>query len=124
MKKKKITAILNRFTTTSQTEEDLKCINSRSISASTDNYPSDPLISEQNKPLFVVRASGQDPSNVTKQDIDRVLSRGTLVTGGLDFEVNIKEGARVMLTTNTDTADRLINGQMETVAKIHLDRVT
>lgn len=71
-----------------------------------------------------MRASVQDPSNVTKQDIDRVLSRGTLVTGGLDFEVNIKEGARVMLTTNTDTADRLINGQMETVAKIHLDRVT
>lgn len=30
------------------------------------------------------------------------------VTGGLDFEVKIKEGAKVMLTTNIDIADRII----------------
>lgn len=30
------------------------------------------------------------------------------VTGGLDFEVKIKEGAKVMLTTNMDIAHRII----------------
>ena len=36
----------------------------------------------------------------------------------------IKEGARIMLTTNLDIADRLINGQMGTVVKIHFNKVT
>ena len=51
-----------------------------------------------------------------------VLSRGRSETGGLDYEVKVKEGARVMITTNINIADRLINGQMGTVAKIHVDR--
>lgn len=46
------------------------------------------------------------------------------VTGGLDFEVKIKEGAKVMLTTNIDIADTTVYGQMETVVKIYLDRIT
>lgn len=85
----KFTEVLNRFRTASQTEEDIKCINSRSISLSTDNYPSDALhiwaendpvnehnnnkLEQLNTPLFVLRASDQYPSNVSKQDIDRVL---------------------------------------------------
>ena len=54
---------------------------------------------------------------------DRALLRGRSETGGLDYEVKIKEGARIMLTTNLDIADRLINGQMGTVVKIHFHRV-
>ena len=88
---------------------------------STDNYPSDALhiwaendpvnghnnnkIEQLNIPLFVLRASDQYPS---KHDIDRVLLRGRSETGGHDYEVKIKEGARIMLTTNLDIADRLI----------------
>ena len=53
-----------------------------------------------------------------------VLSRGRSETGGLDYEVKVKEGARVMITTNINIADRLINGQMGTVAKIHVNAVT
>ena len=53
-----------------------------------------------------------------------VLSRGRSETGGLDYEVKVKEGARVMITTNINIADRLINGQMGTVAKIHVNTVT
>ena len=132
--------ILNRFRTASQTEEDLNCINSRVLVPSTNNYPlnalhiwaeNDPVNERNNKqllqlstPLFVLRATDQYPSNVTKQDIDKVLSRGRSETGGLEFEVKIKEGARVMLTTNINIADRLINGQMGTVVKIHVNKKT
>lgn len=128
------TELLNRIRTGTHTEEDVKCINSRSVSPSDDNYPSDALhiwaennpVSEHNnkqldqisKPLFVLTAVDQYPPNVTKQDIDRLLCRGRSETGGLDFEIHIKEGARVMLTTNIDIADRLINGQIGSVAKI------
>ena len=44
--------------------------------------------------------------------IDRVLGKTRSETDGLDFEILIKEGARVMLTTNISISDRLINGQM------------
>ena len=37
---------------------------------------------------------------MNKQDIDKVLARGRSETCGLDSEIRIKEGARVMLTTN------------------------
>ena len=134
------TGLLNRFRTASQTQEDINCINSKSISPSTDNYPSaalhiwaenDPVNAHNDKrleqlstPLFVLTAKDQYPPNVTKQDIDRVLSRGRSETGGLDYEVKVKEGARVILTTNIKIAYRLINGQMGTVVKIHANTVT
>ena len=59
-----------------------------------------------------------------KQDIDRVLARGRSETGGLDYEILIKEGARVMLTTNISISDRLINGQMGTVFKVDVNQNT
>ena len=61
---------------------------------------------------------------MTKQDIDRVLARGRSETGGLDYEILIKEGARVMLTTNISISDRLINGQMGTVFKVDVNQNT
>lgn len=46
------TELLNRFRTASQAQEDINCINSKSISASTDNYPSQPLhIWAENDPV-------------------------------------------------------------------------
>ena len=59
--------------------------------------------------------------NVNKQDIDRVLARGRSETCGLDYEIQIKEGARIMLTTNINIQDRLINGQMGTIVKIDVN---
>ena len=58
-----------------------------------------------------------------KQDIDRVLGKTRSETGGLDFEILIKEGARVMLTTNISISDRLINGQMGTIFTVTIDQV-
>lgn len=67
-------------------------------------------------PLHVLQALDQYPKNVSRHEIQRVLSKGRSYTGGLDFEVSVKEGARVMLTNNVDIFDRLINGQLGTVA--------
>ena len=53
-----------------------------------------------------------------------MLLKGRSETGGLDFEVRVKVGARVMLTTNIDIADSLINGQMGTVLKIGVNEIT
>ena len=132
--------LLNRLRTGSQTEQDINCITSRSISPLAENYPSntlhiwaenDPVNEHNNKqleqlstPLFVLRATDQYPPNATNQNINTILSRARSETGGLDFEDKIKEGARVMLTTNINIADRLINGQMGTVVRVDFNKVT
>ena len=132
---KEITALLNRIRTASQSQDDVKCL--QNISASHDNYPTNALhIWAENKPvdehntkqfqnlpapLLVLKAVDQYPAHVTKQDIDKVLAKGPSGTGGLDYVVLMKEGARVMLTTNIDIADRLINGQMGRTVRIAVD---
>ena len=57
-------------------------------------------------------------------DIDRVLSKGRSETEGLDYDIFVKVGAKVMLTNNIDTADRLTNGQIGTVIKIDVNQNT
>ena len=95
--------LLNRIRTATQTEDDIKIIQSRSISPCDPNYPSDALhiwaenapVHEHNKKkldelsgsLFILKAKDQYPTNVTKQDIDKVLARGRSETGGLDYEI-------------------------------------
>ena len=80
--------MLNRFRTATQTEEDIKCIQSRSIDPADDNYPTDAIhvfaenrpVNEHNNnkleklpgPVFQLRAADQYPRNVSKNDIDRV----------------------------------------------------
>ena len=107
------------------------------MSPSDSNYPHEALhIWAENKPVneynvtrlnqipgqeYILTAIDQYPPHVSKQDIDRVLARSRSETGGLDYHISIKKGCRVMLTTNIDIADRLINGQMGTVIKIELD---
>ncbi|KXJ21270.1 ATP-dependent DNA helicase PIF1 [Exaiptasia diaphana] len=132
--------MLNRFRTASQTEQDIKHIQSRSIHPEAENYPSDAIhIYAENKPVdehnntkltqlpgtvFNLRAADQYPPNVSKTDIDIVLSKGRSDTGGLDYVIHVKEGARVMLTSNIDIADRLINGQIGSIIKIHVNQNT
>lgn len=136
----KFTELLNRCRTASQTEDDVKCIQDKSVSLSQHDYPINALhiwaenypVNEHNlkvlqqlpKPLFVLKSVDQYPLEVTKQDIDKFLPKGRSETGGLDFEILMKEGARVMLTTNIDITDRLINGQMGTAIRIHVDQIT
>ena len=89
---KAFTELLNRVRTASHTEDDIKVIQSRSITPSDPHYPSDALhIWAENAPvdehnhkrletiqalLFILKAKDQFPKNVNKKDIDRVLARG------------------------------------------------
>ena len=49
------------------------------------------------KAMFTLKATDQYPNNVNKQDIDRVLARRRSESGGLDYELHLKEMARVMI---------------------------
>ena len=42
----------------------------------------------------------------------------------IDAEIQVKKNARVMLTVNVDINDRLINGQMGTIARIVIKQNT
>ena len=132
------THLLNRFITASQTEADIQCI--QCVNPIEPNYPKDALhifaenapVDQHNNehlqclrtPLHRLKATDQYPPNVNKQGIDRVLARGRSETGGLDSEILVKENCRVMLTTNIDINDRLINGQMGTIKKIAIYQST
>ena len=137
---KRFTDLLNRLRVGSQSDEDIQLIQSRSINSSDPNYPHDVLhiwaennpvnqynnmrLQEINKPLFYLRATDQYPANVSEQEIENLLGRQRSDTGGLDFEISVKETARVMLTTNIDIADRLINGQLGTIMRINVSPMT
>ena len=134
------TQLLNRVRTASHTDDDIRCIQSRTITPGDESYPSDALhifaenaaVDEYNidrlaqiqSPQYVLEASDQFPPCLRKQDIQRVLSKGRSETRGLDTKIVIKENARVMLTTNVDISDRLINGQLGTVIKVSVDNVS
>ena len=134
------TQLLNRFRTASHTDDDIKTIQMRAITPEHPNYPAHALhifaengpVDEHNRkhlqhlttPLYRLKAIDHYPSNVNKQDIARVLATGRSETGGLDFEILVKENSRVMLTTNINITDRLINGQMGTITKITLNQNT
>lgn len=75
-------------------------------------------------PLHVLKAVDIYPKNVSQNEIERVLLKGRSYPSGLDFKVFIKEGARVMLTNNVNISDRLINGQLGTVARIVMNEIT
>ena len=62
------------------------------------------------------------PTNISDLDINKALERGCCSKAGLDYKIELKVGARVMLTTNIDVEDRLINGQIGTVTKIRMNR--
>ena len=136
------TQLLNRVRTTSHTDDDIKCIQSRAIlvTAGDEDYSSDALhiiaenapVDEYNiarleqiqSPQYKLKALDQVPPHVRKQDIERVFCKGRSETGGLDTEIVIKENARVMLTTNVEITDRLINGQLGTVMNVNADNVS
>ena len=77
-------------------------------------------LQEINKPPFYLRATDQYPANVSEQEIENLLGKQRSDTGGLDFEISVKETTRVMLTPNIDIADRLINGQLSTIMRINV----
>ena len=100
------------------------------------NYPKDALhIFAENNPvrrynnhmlslnsnsLYSINAINIIPKNVSQSIIDKALNKNQSETGGLATTLDLREEARVMLTSNIDIDDRLINGQIGTVRKIVL----
>ena len=133
-------AVLHRIRTSSQTEHDITLLQSRSITLSDPYYPSNALhiwaenapVDEHNRKkieelpgtLYILKANDQYPPKRRKKDIDRLLQKNRSETGGLDYEILVKEGARIMLTTNISISDCLINGQIGTVFKIDVNNDT
>ena len=115
-------------------------IQSRSVSPTDPNYPShalhiwaeNALVDEHNNkhlqqlsgPAYTLEAVVQYPINLAEQDIDKVLSKGRSDNGGLDAEIQVKNNATVMLSVNVDINDRLVNGQMGTIARIVINQNT
>ena len=77
-----------------------------------------------NENLVTIIAYDVFPSNVSVYDIKKALKRGRCSNACLAHTIKLKVGARVMLATNLDVEDRLINGQIGTVLEITNNRVS
>ena len=65
-------------------------------------------------------ATDQVPNGVPNHVYNKVLGFSQSKTGGLAHTLIIKLGAKVMLTSNIDIKDKLINGQIGTV--VHIEK--
>ena len=67
----------------------------------------------------LVTLIAHDEYPASQSDVQKALARNRSETGGLDYKIKLKQDARVMLMTNLNIENRLINGQMGTVSKIN-----
>ena len=76
--------------------------------------------------LVSIHAEDDIPKNCRNADIIEAQNRRQSETGGLALLLELKVNARVMITSNIDLSDRLINGQVGTVKhfKIKQNKVT
>jgi len=72
----------------------------------------DQKLSELPFPEIVSYASDIVPKGITKQKLDQINERSQSQCAGLAKCLTVKENAKVMLTSNIDISDRLINGQI------------
>ena len=70
--------------------------------------------------LIAIPAKDEVPKNSKISDIREAQNRKQSETGGLASLIELKVNARVMLTTNINIEDWLINGQMGTVKHIKI----
>ena len=134
------TDLLNRLRVGYLNDEDVKTLSARIVKESDVNYPCDAMhiwaenahvdnhnnqmLDLINNPLVILIANDQYPAKASVHDINRALERGRCANRGLDYRIDLKEGARVMLTTNLDVDDCLINGQIGTVIKIKFSGIS
>ena len=81
------------------------------------------LHSINGEPVTII-AQDLYPAHFSDIYINKALEWGRCSNAGLDYIIELKVGTRVMLTTNVDAEDRLINGRIETVVKIKINRVS
>ena len=71
-------------------------------------------------PLITIFALDNYPVGTTEKTIASIREKKHSDTGGLLYKLDLKVGCRVMMTTNMDLDDRLINGQIGTVKKFNI----
>ena len=127
--------LLCRVRTATYTAEDIKVLESRTITDDHPNYPHDALhayprnhhVDEQNK-LKLQEIAPEEQHEIIKF-IDKDKDKHTQLlnlripenkanTGGLVCELHLAVGAKVMLTVNVDVSDGLVNGARGTVQAI------
>ena len=72
--------------------------------------------------LISVPAKDHMPKNCNVSDVLKPQNRKQSETGGLAVLLKVKVNARVMITTNIDLLDSLINGQIGTVKYISINQ--
>ncbi|XP_057297639.1 uncharacterized protein LOC130628671 [Hydractinia symbiolongicarpus] len=126
--------VLNKVRTGNVDPQCENLLKSRFIASTDPNYPNDALhifaenspakkhnedmLKKNNNTLYNVVALDRMPKNVSRAQINNVLNKSQSETGGLTAVLMIKVDSRVMLTSNVDIEDRLINGQVGTVKKV------
>ena len=70
--------------------------------------------------LILIDAIGEIPKDIvlSQSQIDAIKQRKMSETGNLESQLKLKIGAQVMLTSNLDIDDRLVNGLVGTVKQI------
>ena len=84
------------------------------------------MLDSINGELVAIIACDLYPAHVSDIDINKALESGRCSNAGLDYNIELKVGACVMLTANVDVSGRsqLINGQIGTLAKIKMNKVS
>ena len=131
--------MLNKVRTGDIDEHTENLIKSRFIDKNDPTYPVDAIhiyaenapvlkhnesmLCRLNHPLISIDAIDEIPTsgNVSQGDISAARNRKHTETGGLPLKLDLKIESRVMLTSNVDINDRLINGQMGIVKYFHYD---
>ena len=126
--------LLNNVRTGKLTKNNMDLLKSRVISKSDPNYPwhvlhlfaendlvkkhNDALLKVNLNPLYSITCIEDIPREARPSDIESLKHRKQNDTGGLAYCLDIKKDCRVMLTSNIDISDRLINGLLGTVSHI------
>ena len=118
--------LLCTIRTADQTEDDIVTLQSREIDPDMPNYPNNSLhvyrlnveVDERNSHMLA-----PESQQYTIKACDAIASQTEKrsETGGLHGVLKLAIGARVMLTTNIDVSDGLVNGARGTVVHVSCD---
>ena len=126
--------LLRRVRTNDLTDEDKKQLESRVISKSDPDYPSDAVhvfatnaladeynaekLSQLRSPVYQIKSEDtRREINTSAMSLD--IPEDDNNTGGLQQTIQLAVGAKVMITKNVCTRDGLVNGMMGTVVGFH-----
>ncbi|XP_066928370.1 uncharacterized protein [Clytia hemisphaerica] len=129
--------LLNQVRSGELDEEKEELLKSRFITKDSPDYPANIThIYAENKPVdlynlqmleklptekHLILAQDEVPKNLTRSDLNFIENAKARDTGGLARIIEMKVGARVLISKNIDIADRLVNGQVGTVMRFKFD---